>query len=147
MKDLDLHKGAITSLAFHPKEYLLASGSNDRTMKLWSLETFKSVGSTDLGSSSVQAVKFYVEEQAVLSASHDALRVYPTDSLTNPIDVIDVDWRGLQDMRLCLPEEKLIGISTDGPQLGIWVADLQKKEVGAVKPAGGNFTRPSATRS
>jgi len=146
MRDLDLHKGPITSLAFHPKEYLLATGSADRTMKLWSLESFKSVGSTDLGSSSVQAVKFYVEEQAVLSASHDALRVYPTDGLSNPIDVIDVDWRGLQDIRLCLPEEKLIGISTEGSQLGIWVADLQKKEAGAVRPSGGNYTRPSANK-
>lgn len=54
---------------------------------------------------------------------------------------------GLQDMRLCLPEEKLIGISTEGSQLGIWVADLQKREAGAVKPAGGNYSRPSATRT
>lgn len=148
MKDLDLHKGAITSLAFHPKEYLLASGSNDRTMKLWSLETFKSVGSTDLGSSSVQAVKFYVEEQAVLSASQDALRVYSTDSLSSPVDVIDVDWRGLQDMRLCLPEDKLMGVSSDASSMSVWVADLDKREAGAVKPsAAGSYSRPLATKA
>lgn len=147
MRDLDTHKGPITSLAFHPKEYLLATGSADRTMKLWSLENFKNVGSTDISSSSVQAVKFYVEEQAVLAASHDSLKLFSTDSLSTPLDTIDVDWRGLQDMRLCLPEEKLIGVSTEGSQLGIWVADLQRREAGAVRPIGGSYARPNARSS
>jgi len=137
MRDLDLHKGPVTSVAFHPKEYLLATGSADRTTKLWSLETFSCVGSTDLGSSPVQAVKFYVEEHSVISASQDALRIYPTDNLSSPLDVIDADWKGLQDMRLCSPEEKLIAISSEGSQLGIWVADLQRRESAAVKGAAG----------
>jgi len=141
MRDLDLHKGPITSVAFHPKEYLLATGSADRTTKLWSLESFRAVGSTELGSSTVQAVKFYVEEQAVLSASHDALRSYAADALSAPLDTLEVDWRGLQDLRLCFPEEKLIAITTDGPQLGIWVADLQRREAGSAKSAGGGYGR------
>lgn len=136
MRDLDVHKGPITSIAFHPKEYLLATGSADRTMKMWSLESFQTVGSTELGSSPVQAVKFYVEEQAVVAASQDALRLYPTDCLTMPQDTIEVDWKGLQDMRLCASEEKLIAISTEGAQLGIWVADLQKRENPSVKGSG-----------
>jgi len=136
MKDLDLHKGPITSLAFHPKEYLLATGSADRTMKLWSLESFRCAGTTEIVSTSVQAVKFYVEESAVLCASNDSLRVFPTDGLSTPVDTIDVDWRGLQDMRLCLPEEKIMGVSTEGTQLGIWVADLQKGQVIGRGPVG-----------
>lgn len=136
MKDLDLHKGPVTSLAFHPKEYLLASGSADRTTKLWSLENFSCVGSTDLGSSPVQAVKFFVEENCILSASQDALRVYPTDNLAAPADVIDADWKGLQDIRVCSVEEKLLAISSENSQLGIWVADLQRKESVSAKGAG-----------
>mmetsp|Transcript_1363 Transcript_1363/g.3962 ORF Transcript_1363/g.3962 Transcript_1363/m.3962 type:complete len:618 (-) Transcript_1363:75-1928(-) len=137
MRDLDSHKGPITSVSFHPKEYLLATGSADKTMKLWSLENFKTVGTTDIGTSAVQAVKFYVEEQAVISASQDALRTYAIDGLSPPLDAIDVDWRGLQDTRLCFPEEKLIAVATEGPQLGIWVADLQKREPSSGKGAGG----------
>jgi len=141
MKDLDHHRGAITSLAYHPKEMIMATGSADRTMKLWSLETFKSVGTTEPGSSAVQAVKFYVEEQSVLCASQDALRVYPLDNLSVPQDSIDVDWRGLQDMRLCSPEEKLIAISTDQAQIGIWVADLQRRDL-LGKVGGGGRSHP-----
>jgi len=139
MRDLDLHKAAITSVAFHPKEYLLASGSADRTMKLWSLESFRCVGTTELGSSPVQAVKFYVEEQSLLSASSESLRVFSADNLSTPLDTIDVEWKGLQDMRLHFPEEKLIAISTEGSQLGIWVADLQKRDIACAKP--GNYGR------
>lgn len=143
MKDLDLHKGPITSLAFHPKEYLLATGSADRTMKLWSLESFRCAGSTDIATSSVQAVKFYVEESAVLCASNDALRVFATDGLSAPVDTIEVDWRGLQDMRLCLPEEKIMGVSTEGTQLGIWVADLQRGQPIGRGPGGNMPGRPA----
>jgi len=145
MQNLEVHKGPITTVAFHPKEYLLATGSADRTVQLWSLESFQVVGSSELCSSPVQVVKFYVEEQAVLSASQDSLRLYPIDSLAGlvpPQDTIEVDWRGLQDMRLCFPEEKLISITADGSQLGIWVADLQKRETAISKCGGvGNFGR------
>eukprot|EP00747_Dinoflagellata_sp_TGD_P196890 gnl/TRDRNA2_/TRDRNA2_67575_c0_seq1.p1 gnl/TRDRNA2_/TRDRNA2_67575_c0~~gnl/TRDRNA2_/TRDRNA2_67575_c0_seq1.p1 ORF type:complete len:777 (+),score=108.62 gnl/TRDRNA2_/TRDRNA2_67575_c0_seq1:336-2333(+) len=144
MQNLDLHKGPITSVAFHPKEYLLATGSADRTMKLWGLESFKLVGSTEMGTSPVQAVKFYVEDQTILSASQDSLRIYASDGLSSPLDTIDVDWKGIQDMRLCFPEEKLLAISCEDSQLGIWVADLQKKPGDSVR-AGSGYA-PAAAR-
>ena len=128
MKDLDLHKGAVTSLAFHPKEYLLVSGSVDRTVILWSLETFMSVGLSSAGMTAVQAVKFYPEDQAILSASQDMLRIHPSEAISSTSDAMDVGWKGLQDMRICYPEEKLLAVSAEGSQLGIWVADLQRRE-------------------
>lgn len=137
MRDLDLHKGAITSIAFHPKEYLLATGSADRTMKMWSLETFQAVGSTDPGTTPVQAVKFWVEESSIVCASQDAMRIYSTDSLGAAQDTVEVDWRGLQDMRLCAQEEKLLALSTEGTQLGVWVAELSRREA-----AGAGYVRP-----
>lgn len=146
MKDFDLHKGAITSLAFHPKEFLLASGSLDRTVKLWNLETFLNVGSSQLGTSSVQAVKFHTEEKesAVLSVSQDSLRLHPCNALSTQANAIDVDWAGLQDLRLCYPEKKLLAVNTDGSQLSIWVADLQKRDLsGRGGPAlGTGLSRP-----
>eukprot|EP00403_Amphidinium_massartii_P001990 CAMPEP_0178374190 /NCGR_PEP_ID=MMETSP0689_2-20121128/2249_1 /TAXON_ID=160604 /ORGANISM="Amphidinium massartii, Strain CS-259" /LENGTH=636 /DNA_ID=CAMNT_0019994153 /DNA_START=60 /DNA_END=1967 /DNA_ORIENTATION=- len=137
MKDLDLHRGPITSLAFHPKEYLMATGSADCSMKLWSLETFKATGTTELTTAPVQAVKFFVEDQSVISATAESLRTYSLDGLTKATDSIEVDWRGLQDTRLCIPEEKLIAISTEGPQMAIWVADLQRRDAASAGKGGG----------
>lgn len=59
--------------------------------------------------------------------AQDALRVYPLENLSVPQDSIDVDWRSLQDMRLA-PEEKLCPKTTDQSQVGIWVADLPRRE-------------------
>eukprot|EP00439_Symbiodinium_sp_Y106_P086844 s244_g36.t1 len=149
MKDLDLHKGAVTSLSFHPKEYLLASGSADRTVILWSLESFLSVGVSSIGATPVQAVKFYPEEQAVLSASQDLLRLHPCSAVSNVSDAMEVDWKGLQDIRLCYPEEKLLAVSADGSQLGLWVADLRKdsRVQAARRPATGGSGRASPTQA
>lgn len=136
MRDLDDHKGAITSMAFSPKEYLLASGSADRTAKLWSLETFQCVGTTDPGTSAVQGVKFYCEDQSLVCASQETLRIHPHEGgagLGAPSDSLDVEWRGLQDLRLCAGEEKLMAVAAEGSQLGIFVADLAKKESPGVK--------------
>lgn len=146
MKDLDLHKGPITSLAFHPKEFLLASGSLDRTVKLWNLETFLNVGSSQLSTSSVQAVKFYTEEKdnSILSVSQDMLRLHACDALCTQTDAIDIDWAGLQDLRLCYPEKKLLAVNTAGSQLSIWVADLERRELsGRGGPVSGTgLSRP-----
>lgn len=141
MRDLDEHKGPITSMAFSPKEYLLASGSADRTAKLWSLETFQSVGTTDPCSSAVKGVKFYCEEHSLVCVSQDSLRVHPHGEggvgLGAPSDSLDVDWKGLQDLRLCANEEKLIAVSAENSQVGILVADLARRDPNAVGPAKG----------
>lgn len=40
------HTGPVTDVEFHPHEFLLASGSLDRTVKFWDLETFSLVSSS-----------------------------------------------------------------------------------------------------
>jgi katanin p80 WD40 repeat-containing subunit B1 len=146
MCDLDLHKGPVTSLAFHPKEYLLATGSADCTTKLWNLEStaVAPLWSTSKGSSAVQAVKFYVEEQAVLSASDDTLELLSLHGPATSLDSISVKLQGLQDMRFCLPEEKLMSVSADSSRVGIWVADFHKQNRDVIKASGGGCPRPAA---
>lgn len=40
------HHGPVTDVEFHPHEFLLASGSMDRTVKFWELETFSLISSS-----------------------------------------------------------------------------------------------------
>lgn len=74
-----------------------------------------------------------------MSASADSLRIYPVDGIGAgmvPSDVVEVDWKGLQDLRLIPAEEKLLAVSTEAQQLGIWVADLQRRAASEVTVPG-----------
>lgn len=43
LRELPPHGGAVTALEFHPHEFLLATGSADKTVRFWDLETFDHV--------------------------------------------------------------------------------------------------------
>ena len=77
LADFKDHKGPVTSIEFHPREYLLASGSTDRTAKVWDLESFQLL--TELGpeSNPVRRVLFHPEGSALFSGSQDTLKVGP----------------------------------------------------------------------
>lgn len=41
LKEFSEHNNSITCVEFHPNEFLLASGSSDRTVNFWDLESFQ----------------------------------------------------------------------------------------------------------
>ncbi|KAK9115464.1 hypothetical protein Sjap_014411 [Stephania japonica] len=45
LHDFKYHEGQVQCIDFHPHEFLLATGSADRTVKFWDLETFELIGS------------------------------------------------------------------------------------------------------
>jgi len=52
--ELPGHSGPVLSVNFHPNEYLLATGSQDKTVRFWDLETFECVGQSESDSLPVQ---------------------------------------------------------------------------------------------
>ena len=73
--DFKNHTGAITSVRFHPKEFLLASGSSDRTVKFWDLESFRLVSETVPEATGVKCIQYHPEGVAIFSGGQDSLRV------------------------------------------------------------------------
>ena len=69
------HKGSVTSIRFHPKEFLLASGSSDRTAKVWDLESFQLLAEPSPEANTVGSVLFHPEGTALFSGSQDSLKV------------------------------------------------------------------------
>lgn len=76
------HTGPITSLDFHPNEFLLASGGKDGVVNFWDLELFQNVSACapDLGiemsEQGVFALNFSSDGKALISGYHKSLRVW-----------------------------------------------------------------------
>ena len=75
LADFKHHEGPVTSVQFHPRDYLLASGSSDRTTKIWDLETFQLLSESLPESNSIRCVLFHPEGTALFSGSQDSLKV------------------------------------------------------------------------
>lgn len=73
--DFKSHTGAVTSVQFHPKEFLLASASSDRTTKFWDLERFTLVSETPPEANGIRCIRFHPEGEAIFSGAQDSLRV------------------------------------------------------------------------
>lgn len=54
MREFAEHTEAATTVEFHPHEFLLASGSADKTVHFWDLESFQLVSSTEPESSAIR---------------------------------------------------------------------------------------------
>lgn len=52
LREFSDHKGSATCVEFHPHEFLLASGSADRVVHFWDLESFQLVSSTEAANAS-----------------------------------------------------------------------------------------------
>ncbi|MEH2323580.1 MAG: serine/threonine-protein kinase [Nostoc sp.] len=63
--------GSVNALAISPDGYTLASGSDDKTIKLWDLNTQKILGSLSGHSHAVKSVAFSPDGQILASASDD----------------------------------------------------------------------------
>ena len=73
--DFKNHTGAVMSVQFHPKEFLLASGSSDRTAKFWDLENFRLVSETAPEATGIRCIQYHPEGVALFSGAQDSLRV------------------------------------------------------------------------
>jgi len=54
MTEFSNHGGPVYDVEFHPHEFLLASGSQDKTINFWDLETFNLVSTTEKDSGHVR---------------------------------------------------------------------------------------------
>ncbi|MCL1889240.1 MAG: WD40 repeat domain-containing protein [Desulfovibrionaceae bacterium] len=75
---LAAHHIGIPALAFHPDGGLLASGSNDQTVKLWSIPEGKLLHTLDEHDSIVDSVLFTPDGKLLISGSHDGtIKLWP----------------------------------------------------------------------
>ncbi|RYR35964.1 hypothetical protein Ahy_A10g051040 isoform C [Arachis hypogaea] len=135
LNDFKLHEGPIRSIDFHPLEFLLAtgnlatlidfwtseSGSADRTVKFWDLETFELIGSARREATGVRSIAFHPDGRTLFTGHEDGLKVYSWEPVICH-DSVDMGWTTLGD--LCINDGKLLGCSYYRNSVGVWVADI-----------------------
>ena len=121
------HSAAITGLAIHPTEFLMASASADRTLRLWDLESFEQVCCTPPDSGQVRRVLFSEDGGALLSGGEESLKVWGWEPV-RCFEQLDLRWNRLTDM--CVgPGQKLLGGSVLDAVVSVWSVDMK-----AMKP-------------
>ncbi len=68
---LEGHKASVTSISFSPNSQLIASGSEDKTVKLWDLKSGKDIKTFDKHIDSITYVSFSPDGKVIASASKD----------------------------------------------------------------------------
>ena len=69
------HSAGVTSVQFHPKEFLLVSGGGDRTAIVWDLERLEPLSVCGPESMPVRKVQFDSDGSVLLTGAQDSLRV------------------------------------------------------------------------
>ncbi|CAH2044180.1 unnamed protein product [Thlaspi arvense] len=127
LTEFKCHEGQIQSLDFHPHEFLLATGSADRTVKFWDLETFELIGSGGPETAGVRCLSFNPDGKTVLCGLQESLKIFSWEPIRCH-DGVDVGWSRLSDMNV--HEGKLLGCSYNQSCVGVWVVDLSRTEPG-----------------
>ncbi len=73
--DFKTHNGPVTSIQFHPREFLMASGSKDRTVKFYELERFRIVSETPPESNGIMKMLFHPSGTALFTGTQESLKV------------------------------------------------------------------------
>ncbi|KAI3430413.1 hypothetical protein D9Q98_005008 [Chlorella vulgaris] len=120
------HTAAVTGIACHPEERLMATCSLDGTVKVWDLDAQfgTCIGvHAPAGCGEVRAVAFAAGGRALLAAYPTGLRTFTLDPLTHH-DSADVPWREVAS--IAYTDGKCMGMSLSASDVGLHCVDLTK---------------------
>jgi len=117
------HSAPISGLAMHPTEFLMASASVDRTLRLWDLESFEQVCCMPPDSGQIRRVMFSEDGSALLSGAEESLRVWGWEPV-RCYEQTDVRWSRLADLCTSPGQQKLLAGSVREAIVSVWNIDL-----------------------
>lgn len=103
----------VNSVAYSPDGKILASGSNDWTIRIWDVENRKHIKTLEGHTGPVNSVTFLQDGKTVISGSNDGIRVWHVENWSDKI-LYKKENAGIVNV-MCLPDGKtLISLSKNG---------------------------------
>lgn len=75
LHSLNDHTDAITSVSFHPTEFLMSTASADGIVKVSDLQTFECVSTSNPSNETASVIEFTADGQELLAATPSGLKV------------------------------------------------------------------------
>lgn len=114
--------GAITSLSFHPTEFLMAVSSTDGLIKVFDLQSFECI-STSQNINNAKLVNFSQDGTLVYTATSDSFKTFSWEPWST-VHSVDVSWPNVDDFYVFEKERRVVGVSKDSNLVGVWMIDL-----------------------
>ena len=80
---------AIVSMEFNPKEYLLATASMDKTIKIYDIEDFECIATTPPDATKIRSITYSEDGRYIYGATPDYVKVSPTTIVKKPSKLVD----------------------------------------------------------
>ena len=79
LQSLQTPHSHITSFDFCPVEFIVGAAVANKTLRLWDLESFESIGATPAESGAVRAMRFSPRSKRLCSATESSLKTWTWD--------------------------------------------------------------------
>ena len=119
--DLKGHTGSVNSLEFHPNEFLLATGSSDRTVRFWDLERMESVSTSPQSPGAIKKILFETHGKCCFAASQDYLQSVSWEP-SECFDSVFCQWKQIADM--AINGNKITAASYNQNTVSFYMVDL-----------------------
>jgi len=118
------HPAAVTSLAFHPSELLLASSAGDGSARVWDLDARALLTQAPQAASPVRCCHFTPCGQALLAASAAGIAAHAWEP-SRLADAVPLPWRRPAAALACR-DGRLLAAAPHAADVAVWVVDLAR---------------------
>ena len=108
---------------FNPVEYVLASCTSGRQVKLYDLDTMDTLTITPAESSQIKSISFSYDGNYLYTATKDYFRAWAWEPAFRMRTVLDSNWDKVQEIRVSSTNQ-LTGVGANGSNVTLWSLDL-----------------------